>query len=61
MERHTDLQRRCVMVVAALSVELDWGLSVEAQREYSAALPQYLPPNCADQQLRMLALHYHQD
>jgi RNA polymerase sigma factor (sigma-70 family) len=61
MERHTDLQRRCAMVVAALSVELDEGLNVEAQWEYSASLPQYLPENCSDSQLRAVALHYHLD
>jgi RNA polymerase sigma factor (sigma-70 family) len=40
---------------------LNWGLNGETQQEYSAALLQYMSNPCSDQQLRIVALRYHQD
>lgn len=61
MERQSDLAARCALVVATLDDEHSWRLDAAERRAYAAALARLAPPTAAADQLRQVALHYHQD
>jgi RNA polymerase sigma factor (sigma-70 family) len=56
-----DVEARCAMIIAGLSVEMSWALSGSTQHAYSRVLAQYLPNPCSDEYARQVVIRYHQD
>lgn len=61
MERGKKRRVDCAAMVGQLNQELDWGLTVEQQRNYCCELETYLSEVCSRHLLRTIVCIYHQD